>query len=46
MPTLNQVRKAMYAQPFRPFTLHLADGWKFVVSSFYCRGDANGESRV
>jgi len=31
MATRNQVRKAMHAQPFQPFTLHLADGRKFVV---------------
>ena len=31
MATMNQVRKAMHAQPFQPFTLHLADGRTFVV---------------
>jgi len=31
MATMDQVRRAMHAQPFQPFTLHLADGRAFVV---------------
>jgi hypothetical protein len=30
--TLNQLRQALARQPFRPFTLVLADGRSFVIS--------------
>ncbi len=29
--TLEQLRKAVRAEPFRPFTISLADGWRFHV---------------
>ena len=31
MATMNQVRRAMHAQPFQPFTLRLADGRTYLV---------------
>ena len=31
MATLNQVRQAMHAQPFRPFALQLANGKNYEV---------------
>ena len=32
MAALDQVRMAMHAQPFRPFTLRLVDGTSYVVT--------------
>ncbi len=31
MATIEQVRNAMHAQPFQPFTVHLVDGRSYVV---------------
>ncbi|MGO9470311.1 MAG: hypothetical protein ACLQIB_05205 [Isosphaeraceae bacterium] len=31
MATLNQIRAAMHAQPFRPFAIQMADGRTYVV---------------
>jgi hypothetical protein len=31
MATVNQVRSAMHAAPFRPFVVHTADGGQFTV---------------
>jgi len=31
MATIEQVRNAMHAQPFLPFTIHLADGRRYLV---------------
>jgi hypothetical protein len=31
MASINQVRDAMHTQPFRPFTVYLADGRSYLV---------------
>ncbi len=31
MATIEQVRNAMHAQPFQPFTVHLVDGRSYLV---------------
>ena len=31
MATVNQIRAAMHAQPFRPFAIQMADGRSYVV---------------
>ncbi len=48
MATINLVQDAMHTQPFRPFTVHLADGRSYLVRhpDFISYGPNNRELTV